>query len=253
MDRRFFENDNVEDLSQNKSPKNFQKIDEEDELLNENYIWIDEEDDFSSEIDLNVMGESYEEDNLDYETQDNEDYNELEESENKYSRLDKNTTMEVNCQCDDEYSDSECYETSEYKYNCNYQYCDSDDNTSSSDDISSSDNSSSDNRWNCDCGYQYCDSEEEYECNCYESESCSNSYKYPRYNDNYSNTFEEDKVCRENKECYLRGKKEGYNAGYEAGARDAIKAAYRAGYKRGLRAAYRAGYKCGLRAAGYRI
>lgn len=220
MDRRFFENDNVEDLSQNKSPKNFQKIDEEDELLNENYIWIDEEDDFSSEIDLNVMGESYEEDNLDYETQDNEDYNELEESENKYSRLDKNTTMEVNCQCDDEYSDSECYETSEYKYNCNYQYC---------------------------------DSEEDYECNCYESESCSNSYKYPRYNDNYSNTFEEDKVCRENKECYLRGKKEGYNAGYEAGARDAIKAAYRAGYKRGLRAAYRAGYKCGLRAAGYRI
>ena len=52
MDRRFFENDNVEDLSKNESPKSFQKIEEENEVLKENYMWSDEEDDFSFETDL---------------------------------------------------------------------------------------------------------------------------------------------------------------------------------------------------------
>ena len=33
MDRRFFENDNLEDLSKDESPKSFQKIDEEDEVI----------------------------------------------------------------------------------------------------------------------------------------------------------------------------------------------------------------------------
>ncbi len=72
MDRRFFENDNIEDLSQNKSAKSFQKIDEEDEVLKENYMWSDEDYDFSSEIDFNAKDEyleSNEEDNLDYDTQ----------------------------------------------------------------------------------------------------------------------------------------------------------------------------------------
>ena len=31
MDRRFFENDNIDDLLNNESPENFQKIDEEDD------------------------------------------------------------------------------------------------------------------------------------------------------------------------------------------------------------------------------
>ena len=228
MDRRFFENDNLEDLSKDESPKSFQKIDEEDEVLKENYMWSYEEDDFSSETDLNASdeyAESYEDDNLDDYTQVNEDYNELEESEgtDKNISLEENTVMEFNCQCDEEYSDSEYYETSEGNFNRNYRYCDSDDNTSS------------DQR--CDCDYEYCDSEEEYECNCSESEYCSSSDKSSSCNDNYSSTFDEDKRYRENKEYYLKGKKEGYNAGYEAGARDAIRAAYRAGYKRGLRAA----------------
>ena len=255
MDRRFFENDNIEDLSQNKSPKNFQKIDEEDEVLKENYIWSDEDYDFSSETDFNERNEylgSDEEDNLGDDIQ----VNELEEREREEnnSSLEENTVMKVDCQCDDEYSDLEYCETSGDKFNCNYQYCNSDDDTSSSNETSSSDETSSSNerssdyRDDCDyqyydseedynCNYQYSDSEEDYECNCSESEPCSSSYKSSRCNDNYSNTFNEDKRYRENKESYLKGKKEGYNAGYEAGARDAIRAAYRAGYKRGLRAA----------------
>ncbi len=104
MDRRFFENDNVEDLSKNESQKNFQKIDEEDEVLKENYMWSDEEDDFSSETDFNVMSkytESYEEDNLYYDAH----ANETEESERgeNYSSLEENTVMEVKCDCDYQY------------------------------------------------------------------------------------------------------------------------------------------------------
>ena len=190
--------------------------------------------------------ESYEEDNLYYDAH----ANETEESERgeNYSSLEENTVMEVNCQCDDEYSDSEYCETSGDKFNCNYQYCDSSDNTSSSDDTTSSYCTSADHKCDCDyqycdsdedydCNYQYCDSEEDYKCNCYESNPYSSSDKPSSCNDSYSNTFDEDKRYRENKESYLKGKKEGYNAGYEAGARDAIRAAYRAGYKRGLRAA----------------
>ena len=33
MDRRFFENDNIEDLTNNEGPENFQKIEEEEEVL----------------------------------------------------------------------------------------------------------------------------------------------------------------------------------------------------------------------------
>ena len=196
-------------------------------------MWSDEEYDFSSEEDFNERYEylgSDEEDNLVDDIQVNENYNELKENG---SILDEKTIIEVDCQCEDEYSHSECDESSEDKFNCNYQYCDSDDNTSSSNDTSScnetssSDETSSECRCDCDyqycdseedydCNYQDCDSEEDYECNCFESEYCSSSYKSSRCNDNYSNT---------------------YNAGYEAGARDAIRAAYRAGYKRGLRAA----------------
>ena len=47
MDRRFFENDNIEDLTNNEGPENFQKIEEEEEVLKENYIWSDEEENFS--------------------------------------------------------------------------------------------------------------------------------------------------------------------------------------------------------------
>lgn len=178
MDRRFFENDNIDDLLNNESPENFQKIDEED-------------DKYSLEIVLNS----------------NDNYFELEE----YNNLDYNIQ-------EDENSDLGSYEVSNnLKYN--YEDCDSNYDTSS----------------DCNCGY--CDSEEEYEYNCYESDDCSSSDNTSSCNNNCISTFDEDERCRENKEYYLKGKKEGYDSGYEAGARDAIRAAYIAGYKRGLRAA----------------
>lgn len=142
MDRRFFENDNVEDLSKNESPENFQKIDEEYEVLKENYMWSDEEDDFSSETDLNQSDEypQSEEEDLDEGSEVNEYYDDLEYStgSEKYITSNEDEIMEVNCQdeimevnCEDEeeYSDSDNGETSEEKLNCSDQYWDSDDVT----------------------------------------------------------------------------------------------------------------------------
>ena len=49
---------NVEDLSKNESPENFQKIDEEYEVLKENYMWSDAEDDFYKKQILNQSEDS---------------------------------------------------------------------------------------------------------------------------------------------------------------------------------------------------
>ena len=214
MDRRFFENDNVEDLSKNESPKSFQKIEEENEVLKENYMWSDEEDDFSFETDLNPSGEypqSDEEENLEDEVQNINDYDDLEvssKSEEYITSKDDNISkdddiIEWNYDDQEEYSDSDKVETSEENLNCNYQYC---------------------------------DFEEDYEYNYSDSEEDTSPDKASSIN-NESSTLEDNKRYRENKKYYLKGKKEGYNEGYEAGARDAIRAAYKAGYRRGLRAA----------------
>ena len=214
MDRRFFENDNVEDLSKNESPKSFQKIEEENEVLKENYMWSDEEDDFSFETDLNPSGEypqSDEEENLEDEVQNINDYDDLEvssKSEEYITSKDDNISkdddiIEWNYDDQEEYSDSDKVEPSEENLNCNYQYC---------------------------------DFEEDYEYNYSDSEEDTSPDKASSIN-NESSTLEDNKRYRENKKYYLKGKKEGYNEGYEAGARDAIRAAYKAGYRRGLRAA----------------
>lgn len=208
MDRRFFENDNVEDLSKNESPKSFQKIEEENEVLKENYMWSDEEDDFSFETDLNPSGEypqSDEEENLEDEVQNINDYDDLEVSSKSEEYITSKDDDIIDCNYEDqeEYSDSDKVETSEENLNCNYQYC---------------------------------DFEEDYEYNYSDSEEDTSPDKASSIN-NESSTLEDNKRYRENKKYYLKGKKEGYNEGYEAGARDAIRAAYKAGYRRGLRAA----------------
>lgn len=197
MDRRFFENDNVEDLSKNESPKSFQKIEEENEVLKENYMWSDEEDDFSFETDLNPSGEypqSDEEENLEDEVQNINDYDDLEvssKSEEYITSKDDNISKDddiIDCNYEDqeEYSDSDKVETSEENLNCNYQYC---------------------------------DFEEDYEYNYSDSEEDTSPDKASSIN-NESSTLEDNKRYRENKKYYLKGKKEGYNEGYEAGARD---------------------------------
>ncbi len=208
MDRRFFENDNVEDLSKNESPKSFQKIEEENEVLKENYMWSDEEDDFSFETDLNPSGEypqSDEEENLEDEVQNINDYDDLEVSSKSEEYITSKDDDIIDCNYEDqeEYSDSDKVETSEENLNCNYQYC---------------------------------DFEEDYEYNYSDSEEDTSPDKASSIN-NESSTLEDNKRYRENKKYYLKGKKEGYNEGYEAGTRDAIRAAYKAGYRRGLRAA----------------
>ena len=208
MDRRFFENDNVEDLSKNESPKSFQKIEEENEVLKENYMWSDEEDDFSFETDLNPSGEypqSDEEENLEDEVQNINDYDDLEVSSKSEEYITSKDDDIIDCNYEDqeEYSDSDKVETSEENLNGNYKYC---------------------------------DFEEDYEYNYSDSEEDTSPDKASSIN-NESSTLEDNKRYRENKKYYLKGKKEGYNEGYEAGARDAIRAAYKAGYRRGLRAA----------------
>lgn len=226
MDRRFFENDNLEDLTKNESLENFQKIEDEDEVLKENYMWSDEEYDFSSETDLNQSDDyPQSEGDLEDDIQVDENYEDLGDSASseEYITSEDDAIIKVNCKNDEEHSDSEYDKVSESNFKCNYKYCDSDDNTSTND--------------RCDCNCKYCDSEEDYECNYSESEQWYSSNKTSSCNNNYSSTFEEDKRYRENNKYYLKGKKDGYNAGYEAGARDAIRAAYKAGYKRGLRAA----------------
>lgn len=78
MDRRFFENDNVEDLSKNESQESFQKIEEENEVLKENYMWSDEEDYFLSETGLKVeedKSKAYESKEVESESTSSESYN----------------------------------------------------------------------------------------------------------------------------------------------------------------------------------
>lgn len=241
MDRRFFENDNIEDLTKNEGPENFQKIDEEEEVLKENYIWSDQEDEFSPAeiLDKNdgypivEQEESFKEDIQGYISEDIQVTDDIEIVENievtdeietvdnievtdEIETTEEETIIEIKYESENEYSDFEnntdpdC--DSECDYDCNYGYSESEEDTNS--------------QYNCEFSYSYSDPDKKYS-----SEEPSSS------EGNESSTLEEKQLYREYKRYYLRGRKDGYNDGYEDGARDAIKAAYRAGYKCGLRAA----------------
>lgn len=236
MDRRFFENDNIEDLTNNEGPENFQKIEEEEEVLKENYIWSDEEENFSPNeiLDKNdgypiaeqeeIFQEDIKVDVLeDIETTENietvesiEEIDDIETSEDtiieiKYEKENEYSDFEDNI--DSDYNSEYNYEhNSECDYDCNYDYSNSEEYQNS--------------QCNCEFTYSYSDPNKRYS-----SEEPSSS------EGNESGTLEEKQIYREYKRYYLRGRKDGYNDGYEDGARDAIKAAYRAGYKCGLRVA----------------
>lgn len=92
MDRRFFEN-YEDDLSKN-DRVDFQKMDEEEYVLKENYMWSDEED-YS---DGYIRSEN--------------------DSEYKYSDSTKDSTSEDYCECKDDYS--ELSEDTSSECNCEY-------------------------------------------------------------------------------------------------------------------------------------
>lgn len=223
MDRRFFENDNIEDLSKNEGPENFQKIEEGEEVLKENYIWSDQEEDFSpTEFLDNNDGYPI--------TEADEDFKEdIQDDIETLGNIEETDDIETvgNIEETDYVETSEEDGIIEIKYESENEYSGLDNNTDS------------------DCNYDYCDSEEgpnsQYHCEF--SYSCAGpnkkySSEEPSSSEgNESSTLEEKRIYREYKRYYLRGRRDGYDDGYEDGARDAIKAAYRAGYRCGFRAA----------------
>ena len=136
MDRRFFENyeddlsKNAEkEFDENETTEDFQKIDEEEYVLKENYVWSDQEEETYAAEDIESEDDS--ECHCDYSDS-------IEDTRSDcYSECycDFSDSIEdIRSDCDSEsnydYSDSMEYTTSEDTCGCNYGYYDSDEQDS---------------------------------------------------------------------------------------------------------------------------
>ena len=195
MDRRFFEN-YEDDLSKN-DRVDFQKMDEEEYVLKENYMWSDEED-YS---DGYIRSEN--------------------DSEYKYSDSTKDTTSEYDSEYKCDYSSSTKCDSSEYDSECKCDYS-----------TETKDSTAEDY---CECKDDYSELSEDTssECNCeyynYEKEDCKNkgcTLEKEEFYGKYKKYYERGKKD---------GYESGYEAGARDAIKAAYKAGYKAGYRCALK------------------